>query len=94
MHNFEDFTYDPVAFRQLPELLEMIHGEERHWVPIIDAAIAINKTRGSAYMNGMSLGHIPEISKRLQSIIHWIGMAWKLCIPRLVKPKNRKVVGL
>ena len=46
MDNFEDFTYDRVAFEGLPQFAEQLHSTGRRLVPILDPAIEfrVNQT--------------------------------------------------
>jgi alpha-glucosidase (family GH31 glycosyl hydrolase) len=41
MDNYKDFTYDTVKFKGLPEFVDELHKQGRHFVPIVDAGIAM-----------------------------------------------------
>lgn len=41
MDNYKDFTYDTVKFKGLPEFVDDLHKQGRHFVPIVDAGIAM-----------------------------------------------------
>jgi len=40
MENYKDFTFDPKNFAGLPKLIEDLHGNKKHYIPIVDAGIA------------------------------------------------------
>jgi alpha-glucosidase len=40
MENYKDFTFDPTNFAGLPKLIEDLHNDDKHYIPIIDAGIA------------------------------------------------------
>ena len=41
MDNFKDFTIDPVNYNGLKEFVEELHNKSQHYIPIIDAGVAI-----------------------------------------------------
>lgn len=41
MDTYRDFTYDPDRFAELPEFISDLHAKNMHYVPIVDAGIAL-----------------------------------------------------
>lgn len=41
MQDYRDFTFDPVRYEGLPYFVEDLHLKGMHYVPIIDAGIAM-----------------------------------------------------
>ena len=41
MDNYRDFTFDPKNFAGLPQLIDDLHKDNKHYIPIIDAGIAM-----------------------------------------------------
>ncbi len=40
MEDYKDFTFDPKNFAGLPKLIDDLHKDNKHYIPIIDAGIA------------------------------------------------------
>lgn len=40
MHEYKDFTIDPLNFADLPSFVDGLHAKNLHYVPILDAGIA------------------------------------------------------
>jgi alpha-glucosidase (family GH31 glycosyl hydrolase) len=40
MDDYKDFTYDKFNFSGLPELIDDLHKDNKHYIPIVDAGIA------------------------------------------------------
>lgn len=55
MNDYQDFTYDPVAFKDLGEFVQHLHDEtNQRYVPILDAGIAKRDGQGyKAYDEGV-----------------------------------------
>mmetsp|Transcript_28241 Transcript_28241/g.42746 ORF Transcript_28241/g.42746 Transcript_28241/m.42746 type:complete len:472 (-) Transcript_28241:1226-2641(-) len=54
LNSFEDFTYDPFYFKDLPDFVDELHDKNMRYVPILDAGIAISKNTGyDAYQDGL-----------------------------------------
>ena len=47
MHRCNMFSYDHVKFANLPQIIEKIHNEGRHFVPILDPAVSADEPVGS-----------------------------------------------
>jgi len=41
MEDYKDFTYDSKNFAGLPDLIKELHNDNKHYIPIIDAGIAM-----------------------------------------------------
>lgn len=52
LYNYRDFTYDPVRYDNLMHLISGLHNENRHYVPILDAGVAIREEY-PAYAEGV-----------------------------------------
>jgi len=57
MDSYRDFTVDPVNFAGLKEFVEELHSKGMHFVPILDAGVAV-RTWGnySSYEEGLKRG--------------------------------------
>jgi len=56
LQDYKDFTYDTVRFKDLPEIIDKFHNMSLHWVPIIDAGIALRTWANyTAYENGTEM---------------------------------------
>ena len=54
MHNYRDFTYDPINFVGLDTFVEELHNKSMHFVPILDVGIAMRPWGNySAYTEGI-----------------------------------------
>lgn len=48
MQDFEDFTVgDNYPIDNFIQLLDLVHGQQRYWVPILDAGIKVSKDKGA-----------------------------------------------
>lgn len=47
MRSYLDFTYDDVAFKDLPSLVSTLQSESRYYVNIIDPAISSTQANGT-----------------------------------------------
>ena len=41
MNDYWDFTYDSNNYVDLPEMVDWLHDKDLHYVPIVDAGIAV-----------------------------------------------------
>jgi len=65
MDNYNDFSYDPVAFKGLPEFIKDLHDNHgMKYIPIIDAAVALNDSN-AAYKEGQAAGAFIKATKEL-----------------------------
>jgi len=54
LDNYKDFTYDPVNFKGLGDFVKELHDKNMHYIPIIDAGVAIRENVGyTAYDEGV-----------------------------------------
>ncbi|XP_051168285.1 maltase-glucoamylase-like isoform X2 [Leptopilina boulardi] len=47
MDRHNDFTYDKIKFKELPEFIKNLHNEGMHYIPLIDAGISGTEINGS-----------------------------------------------
>lgn len=52
LNNYQDFTYDPVNYKGLGEFVDYLHSQNKHYIPIIDAGVAVRKGY-KAYEDGV-----------------------------------------
>ena len=43
MDNYRDFTVDPVNYQGLSEFVDNLHNNSQHYIPILDAGVAMRK---------------------------------------------------
>jgi len=57
LSNYRDFTYDSTNYAGLADFVDKLHTMNMHWVPIMDAGIAMRPNVGyDAYDAGVSSG--------------------------------------
>jgi alpha-glucosidase (family GH31 glycosyl hydrolase) len=55
LDNYRDFTYDKKKFEKLPAFIDDLHKKNMHYVPIIDAGVAMRSQGGyKAYDSGVA----------------------------------------
>ena len=74
MDKYNDFTYDKVKFKGLPEFVDEVHEAGMHYIPIIDPGISASEPAGTypPYDDGFKAG----IFIRNQSNLPFIGKVW------------------
>ncbi|CAK8696713.1 unnamed protein product [Clavelina lepadiformis] len=87
MSKYLDFTYDPVAFDTLPNLVSDLHQNNQHYVMIIDPGISDTQSSGSysAYDDGIATNIFINDSRTLKPIE---GVVWpgKTVFPDFTHP--------
>ena len=53
MNNYQDFVFDPVNFKDLPDFVTELHGKDMHYIPIIDAGLAKRSEGYQPYTDGV-----------------------------------------
>jgi alpha-glucosidase (family GH31 glycosyl hydrolase) len=54
MDNYKDFTFDPVNFKDLGDFVDNLHKNNQHYIPILDAGVAMRTDAGyKAYDDGV-----------------------------------------
>ena len=53
MNNYQDFVYDPVNFKDLPDFVDDLHTKDMHYIPIIDAGLAKRSEGYQPYTDGV-----------------------------------------
>ena len=53
MNNYQDFVYDAVNFKDLPDFVEDLHTKDMHYIPIIDAGLAKRSEGYQPYTDGV-----------------------------------------
>lgn len=51
MNNYEDFTFDPVNFAGLGDFVNDLHSKDMHYIPIVDAGVAV-RSNNPSYTDG------------------------------------------
>lgn len=53
MNNYQDFVFDPVNFKDLPDFVDDLHTKDMHYIPIIDAGLAKRSQGYQPYTDGV-----------------------------------------
>jgi alpha-glucosidase (family GH31 glycosyl hydrolase) len=55
MNNYQDFVFDPVNFKDLPDFVKDLHeNKTMHYIPIIDAGLAKRTQDYEPYADGVN----------------------------------------
>lgn len=47
MNSSNDFTYDKVAFKGLPQFVRDLHDKGMHYIPLVDAGVSGSEPKGT-----------------------------------------------
>lgn len=47
MLNSNDFTYDPINFKELPSFVDELHKKGMHYIPLVDAGVSGSEVPGT-----------------------------------------------
>ncbi|CAB4062684.1 Alpha-glucosidase [Lepeophtheirus salmonis] len=61
MYQFLDFTFDPVNFKGLPDFVDYLHEEGKHFVPIMDPAIDFESKESDGTYKAYALGESMDV---------------------------------
>ena len=91
MDKHNDFTFDKIKFKELPEFVKNLHDEGMHYVPLIDAGISGTEAKGSyiPYDEGVRQGIFVKDSNGLP----FHGKVWNLnstVWPDFTNPKTQE----
>ena len=66
MEDYRDFSHDPINYKGLAEFVVELHAKNMHYIPIIDAGIAMKHTDGYnvTQQNCWCLVHLESSSSR------------------------------
>lgn len=87
MNNSNDFTYDHVNFKELPDFVKELHAKGMHYIPLIDPGVSASEVRGSyePYDKGLEM----NIFVKNSSGLPFIG---KVCLLTFIDSKNNTVL--
>jgi alpha-glucosidase (family GH31 glycosyl hydrolase) len=75
MNNYQDFVYDPVNFKDLPDFVNSLHEKNMHYVPIIDGGVAKRAEGYEAYTDGVNNNVFIQVEVNGQNEV-FAGQVW------------------
>eukprot|EP00347_Sterkiella_histriomuscorum_P006514 403352477 len=77
MSDYKDFTFDEIAFKELPEFVEYLHSINKRFVPIIDIGISMRPNQNySVYDEGIEQNVFIKINSSTEGTQNLIGKVW------------------
>uniref|UniRef100_A0A0K2TAW4 Sucraseisomaltase, intestinallike [Zonotrichia albicollis] n=1 Tax=Lepeophtheirus salmonis TaxID=72036 RepID=A0A0K2TAW4_LEPSM len=76
MYQFLDFTFDPVNFKGLPDFVDYLHEEGKHFVPIMDPAIDFESKESDGTYKAYALGESMDVWVKRSNGLPMVGKVW------------------